>query len=345
MPARVLIDGELVLDNTDVDKGGSFFGMGRGEKVAEVAMEAGRAYEFVAELRHGSYGATMSGILLGSAAPVRSGMFEAAVDAAASADLTIVVVGTNDEWESEGWDRDTLSLPGRQDELVAAVAAVSPATVVVVNSGSPISMPWLHDVHAVLMAWFPGQEMGEALVDVLLGDTEPQGRLPVTFPMSLEDTPAFEHYPGRNGVANYLEGRLLGHRWYDTVGREPLFPFGFGLGYAPAVITAASAPDAHTVAVQLHNPGARAAVEVVQVYAHRAGYVAAPGDEPQQWLVGFAKVAVPAGGDVAATVTIDANAYRRWDVDAHAWTWLDEPIELRVSHSSRNIAVCLTVQP
>ncbi|MEQ1699203.1 MAG: glycoside hydrolase family 3 C-terminal domain-containing protein [Ilumatobacteraceae bacterium] len=345
MPARLLIDGEVVLDNTDVEKGGSFFGMGRGEKVIEVALEAGREYAFVAELRHGSYGATMSGILLGSAAPVRPGMFEAAVDLAASADLTIVVVGTNDEWESEGWDRDTLSLPGRQDELVAAVAAASPATVVVVNSGSPITMPWLHDVHAVLMSWFPGQEMGEAIADVLLGEVEPQGRLPVSFPARLEDTPAFEHDPGRNGVANYLEGRLLGYRWYDTVGREPLFPFGFGLGYTPAVITSAVAPDAHTVEVQLHNPGGRDAVEVVQVYAHRVGYERAPGDEPEQWLVGFVKVPVPAGGDVAATVTIDANAYRRWDVDAHAWAFLTEPFELRVGHSSRDIAVRLTVHP
>ena len=122
-------------------------------------------------------------------------------NAAAAADVSIVIVGTNDDWESEGWDRAELELPGRQDELISRVADVCPRTVVVVNAGSPVAMPWLESVAAVLMAWFPGQEMGASLVDVLCGDVEPQGRLPVTFPRRLEDTPAFEHHPGRNGVA------------------------------------------------------------------------------------------------------------------------------------------------
>ena len=159
-------------------------------------------------------------------APVEGDLIEQAVDAAASADLSIVIVGTNDDWESEGWDRVDIELPGRQDELVQRVADVSPATVVVVNAGSPVGMPWLNEVDAVLMSWFPGQEMGRSLVDVLSGAEEPQGRLPVTFPARMQDTPAGEHHPGRNGVAQYREGRLMGYRWYDSVGREPLFPFG-----------------------------------------------------------------------------------------------------------------------
>lgn len=344
-PVRLLIDGEIVLDNTDVPRGGSYFGMGKAEQVAEVQLVAGREYELMAEMRHHAIGASMSGLNIGCLAPVPSGMFEAAVDLAASADLTIVVVGTNDDWECEGWDRSSLELPGRQDELVARVAEVSPATVVVVNAGSPITMPWLHDVESVVMAWFPGQEMGQALADVLLGDVEPQGRLPVTFPARLEDTPAFEHYPGRNGVANYLEGRLVGYRWYDSVGREPLFPFGFGLGYATVEITGATALDAHTVDVQLRNDGARDGVEVVQVYAHRVARDSAAGDEPEQVLVGFAKAAVAAGAEATVRVALDVHAYRRWSTELGAWQRLTEPFELRVGRSSRDVAARLVVQP
>ena len=175
-------------------------------------------------------------------------------------------MGTNDDWESEGWDRDDISLPGEQDTLIRRVAEVSRASVVVVNAGSPVSMPWVHGVNAVVMAWFPGQEMGNSLVDVLTGAVEPQGRLPVTFPMRIEDTPAGEHHPGRNGVANYREGRLMGYRWYDTVGREPLFPFGFGLGYGCAEIIDVVAPSANEVRLTVRNAGQRDSVEVVQVY-------------------------------------------------------------------------------
>ncbi|MEY4174431.1 MAG: hypothetical protein RI900_1596, partial [Actinomycetota bacterium] len=215
---RIHVDGRLVLDNSHVPAGGSFFGTGRPEQVVEVPLQAGVPVAFMVEMRHGAGMPSLPGMNLGALAPVVGDPVAEAVDLAATCDLAVLVVGTNDDWESEGWDRSTLDLPGRQDELIERVASVSPASVVVVNAGSPIAMPWLDAVDAVLMAWFPGQEMGNALVDVLTGDVEPQGRLPVTFPARLEDTPAFEHHPGRNGVANYLEGRLMGHHWYSTVG-------------------------------------------------------------------------------------------------------------------------------
>ena len=150
------------------------------------------------------------------------------------------------------------------------MAEACPHTIVIVNAGSPVTMPWLDAVDAVLYTWFPGQEMGDALVDVAArrcrsrrAGCRSRSRL------SLEDTPAFEHHPGRNGVANYLEGRLIGYRWYDTVGRPPLFPFGFGLGYADVDITAAAAAArrARTVDVDLVNESDRDGVQVVQVYA------------------------------------------------------------------------------
>ena len=339
-PARLRVDGEVVLDNADMPVGGSFFGTGRAELTASIGLEEGRSYELEVEVSQRRAEMSMGGVNIGSQAPVAGDPMAGAVDAAAEADAAIVIVGTNDDWESEGWDRTALELPGLQDELIRNVAAVNPRTIVVINAGSPVAMPWLDDVQAVLMAWFPGQEMGASLVDVLFGDVEPQGRLPVTFPRRLEDTPAFEHHPGRNGAAPYLERRLVGYRWYDTVGREPLFPFGHGLGYADVSIESARATDPFTVETELTNASGRDGVAVVQVYVHRALHDGA-GDEPAQRLVGFAKVDVPANGRATATVTLDPRTYMTWDVDSHAWIDMTGGFELRVGTSSRQIAARL----
>jgi beta-glucosidase len=339
-PARLLVDGDVVLDNTDVPVGGSFFGTGRAELTAAVALEAGRSYQLDVEVRHHHTGMGMGGMNIGSQAPLDGDPMADAVDVAAAADVAIVIVGTNDDWESEGWDRSVLELPGQQDDLIRNVALVNARTIVVVNAGSPVAMPWLDDVAAVLVTWFPGQEMGAALVDVLFGDVEPQGRLPVTFPHRLEDTPAFEHHPGRNGAAPYLERRLMGYRWYDTVGREPLFAFGHGLGYADVSIEAARITDPFTVDVELANASDRDGVAVVQVYVHRALHDGA-GDEPAQRLVGFAKVDVASNGSATATIALDPRAYMTWDVDSHAWVDITGEFELRVGTSSRRIAARL----
>lgn len=344
-PVRLFIDGALVLDNESAPAGGSFFGLGKPEVVVEVPLTAGRSVSLVAEMRHGEGQPTLPGMNLGAAAPQHGDPVEEAVDLAATCDLAVLVVGTNDDWESEGWDRDDMSLPGRQDELIRRVAEVSPATVVVVNAGSPVAMPWLDDVDSVLMAWFPGQEMGDALVDVLTGAVEPQGRLPVTFPARMEDTPAFEHHPGRNGVAQYLEGRLVGHHWYTTVGRTPLFPFGFGLGYGCAGISDVEAPSALRVTATVFNEGDRDAVEVVQVYAHCLDRSGLPPDEPDQRLVGFAKVAAPAGSRQQVVLDLHPNTYRRWSDEAGGWMVSTAPHELRVGRSAADVVAVVAVQP
>jgi beta-glucosidase len=340
-PTRLLIDGVVLVDNESVPAGGSFFGMGKVETTGSVELTAGHSYRVDVEVHHHPTGMGMGGVSVGAQPAARTNLLDEAVTVAAAGDCSIVVVGTNDDWECEGWDRTSLVLPGEQDELIRQVAAVSKRTIVVVNAGSPVSMPWLDDVDAVLMAWFPGQEMGHAIVDVLLGDVEPQGRLPVTFPVLLEDTPAFEHHPGRNGVANYLEGRLIGYRWYDTVGREPLFPFGFGLGYADVTIADARLADASTIEVDLVNDSDRDGVQVAQIYAARTDEVERRGDEPAQQLVGFTKSRVPAGGRSTVTVHLDARAMQTWSVAEHQWVRADGDYELRVGTSSRHIAVRL----
>ena len=334
----ISLEGTVVVDTAGAGKGGSFFGNGTPEVIGTIDLVAGRTYRAVVEVHHGAEGGGIGGMNLGAMGPIVGDQLAEAVDLAARCDVSVVVVGTNDDWESEGWDRADIDLPGRQDILVNEVAKVSKRTIVVVNAGSPVAMPWLDDVDAVIMAWFPGQEFGDALVDVLTGAVEPSGRLPVTFPRRMEDTPASEHHPGRNGAARYLEGRLIGYRWYDTIGREPQFPFGFGLGYADVQVQSAVAAGTHAVDVVLHNTSERDGVQVVQVYAHRADRDGLPNDEPDQRLVGFARVQVAAGATVNARVDLDVDAYRMWDVDTNGWAQWSGAVELRVGTSSRHVA-------
>jgi len=339
----ISMDGQLVMDNSDAPTGGSFFGSGRFEKVQTFTVEAGRRYEMVMELRHRSAGMGVGGLNVGAMAPIIGDQVADAVALSARSDVSVLVVGTNDDWESEGWDRTSIDLPGEQDRLIREVAQVSKRTIVVVNAGSPVAMPWLNDVAAVIYSWFPGQEFGEALLDVLTGTCEPTGRLPVTLPKRLEDTPAAEHHPGRNGAAKYLEGRLIGYRWFDTVGREPLFPFGFGLGYADIAVSDAAASGTRAVATTVTNSSARDGVQVVQVYAHLVHRDGLSSDEPDQRLVGFARVHVPARATVNALVQLDDDAYRAWNNDTMSWTQWSGEVQLRVGTSSRHHSHTVTV--
>lgn len=342
-PVVITLDGDVVLDNADAPVGGSFFGSGKHEKVSTFFVEADRRYELQIELRHRASGMGISGLNLGAMAPIIGDQVAEAVSVAAKNELSLLVVGTNEDWESEGWDRTAIDLPGEQDRLIREVARVSKKTIVVVNAGSPVAMPWLDDVDAVIYAWFPGQHFGDSLLDVLMGIVEPSGRLPVTFPKKLSDTPAAEHHPGRNGAAKYLEGRLVGYRWYDTVGREPLFPFGFGLGYASISIDDAATSGTHTVTATLRNDSDRDGVQVVQVYAHKVDRDGLASDEPDQRLVGFTRVVVPAKSSVNALVRLDIDAYRTWDLNSNSWMQWSGGIELRVGTSSRHHAHRMTV--
>nr|WP_216852623.1 glycoside hydrolase family 3 C-terminal domain-containing protein [Curtobacterium sp. VKM Ac-2852] len=242
-------------------------------------------------------------------------LIEAAVDAARGADVAVVVVGTNSKVESEGYDRSSLALPGRQDDLVRAVAAANPNTVVVVNAGSPVEMPWRNDVAAVLLTWFGGQEYGNALADVLTGAQEPGGRLPTTWPVAMADVPVLDVTPVDGKVA-YDEGVHVGYRAWLRAGTEPAYPFGHGLGYTTWSIEGVSATptvregDAVIVTATVANTGARAGKHVVQVYASRAESAV---DRPVRWLVGFAPVRLAAGASTEVSIEVPARAFAHWD--------------------------------
>ncbi|WP_327140302.1 beta-glucosidase [Nocardia sp. NBC_01327] len=234
--------------------------------------------------------------------------FAAAVELARSSEVAVVVVGTTEQIESEGFDRKDLRLPGRQDELVAAVAAVNPRTIVVVNSGSPVEMPWRDDVAAVLLTWFPGQEFGAALADVLTGAAEPGGRLPTTWPKVLADVPVVDTKPAADNSLPYTEGIHIGYRAWLKSGVAPAYPFGHGLGYTTWELSEVTV-SGHTATVTVRNTGERTGRQVVQAYLSRADSAV---DRPVRWLSGFDLVEAAAGETVTATIDLPQRSFQHW---------------------------------
>jgi beta-glucosidase len=319
-----------------------------GEVRATVALEAGREARVRLEFRPAADGEGPLAVRLGIVpAAADDELLAEAERAAGLADAAIVVVGTAPMTESEGFDRATLALPGRQDELVRRVAAASRRTVVVINAGMPVLMPWADQVAAVIYAWLPGQAMGAALADVLLGRAEPGGRLPVTLPAAEADCPVLHAVP-EHGVIDYREGLLIGYRGYDASLRRPHFPFGHGLGYTSwayeSVRAAAADPaagDDLEVTVTLRNTGSRPGREVVQAYL--AGPPSDPAAPPRQ-LAAFAAVSAAPGAGAAVTLRLPARAFARWDEQAAGWTWPPGPFTVHIGRSSRDLRLSVQVR-
>lgn len=330
-PGRIFVDGELVLDDVPVIEGtdlGAAF-LNPPSITSAVTVEAGRAVDLRAEFTRESRGA-LDGALsvtLGIA-PERTDpdeLIARAAAAASAAEVAVVVVGTNSKVESEGYDRVDLDLPGRQDELVRAVAATGTPTVVVVNAGSPVVLPWAGEVAAIVQGYFGGQEFGHAIAEVLTGAAEPGGRLPTTWPAALADVPVADVTPV-DGRLVYAEGLHIGYRAWLKGDVQPAFPFGHGLGYTTWSWGTAQRHD-DTVEVTLANTGEREGKQVVQVYAERADSTV---DRPARWLVGFAVVHAEPGRTVTAVVPVPARRLAHW-----AGEWLVEPgaYTLRVGSS------------
>jgi beta-glucosidase len=265
------------------------------------------------------------------------GSIAAAVEAAQQADVAIVCVG---EQTGEGADRASLSLPADQDALVSAVASANPHTIVVLYASAGTLTPWIDQVPAALVAWFPGQENGNPLASILFGDVNPSGKLPVTFPASSNQVPAntISQYPGTNLQVFYSEGLLMGYRWYDASNLAPQFPFGHGLSYTTfdysnLVVSAVSPSGQVTIEMDLKNTGNRVGSEIAQLYL---GFPPAAGEPPLQ-LKGFKKIFLVPGATKHVTFNLDWEDIARWDEVAHQWTVPVGVFNVFVGASSRDI--------
>jgi beta-glucosidase len=331
-PAKLYIDGELAIDNWDWTEAGEAMFDGSVEELAEWPMVAGRSYTLLIESTNEVRPAAKTGPTHGYGG-CRIGYRERkdndfvaeAVKIAANADVAIVIVGLDAEWESEGYDRQTMALPkdGNQDRLVAAVGRANPRTIVVVQSGTPVTMPWVEDVPAILQAWYQGQEAGNAIADVLFGHANPSGKLPVTFPKRLEDNPSYHNWPGEDRRVVYGEGLFIGYRHYDRVKVEPQFAFGHGItyttfDYGTPSISAGVLPENGKliVSVPVTNTGNFAGKEIVQLYIHD---VKSRLPRPEKELAAFVKVSLTPGETKMVELPIDRHAVGYYDPNLSSW--------------------------
>ncbi len=353
--AKLYVDGELLVDGeTGWARGDNFFGLGNTEVRVEKLLEAGRTYEIRVDYRampEGYEGIEIRAVRFGAELPTSDAAIAEAVEQAKACDVAVLVVGREGEWDTEGLDLPNMRLPGRQEELIEKVAAVNPRTVVVLQTGGPVEMPWLDKVSAVIQAWYPGQEAGNAIADVLFGDAEPGGRLPQTFPKHLSDNSAItgdpKTYPGENGHVVYTEGLAVGYRYHDADGATPLFPFGYGLSYTrfewsdPRASGKDMGLDGVTVEVEVTNIGDRAGAELVQLYvAPNASRLPRPIKE----LKSFAKLAIPAGGTQTVGLSISIRDLAYFDPDARAWIAEAGDYELTIAANAEDIRATLPLK-
>jgi beta-glucosidase len=340
----IWVDGRLALEAGDVPRSDDIDSMWHEPpyQAVEVEAVAGVPIEFVARWRK-FYDQNAIFMYFTLEQPTMTPE-EALADAerlARKADAVVLLVGTTDQDESEGSDRKSLALQPRQNELVRRVAAANPRTVAVLSAGSPVEMPWRDEVAALLLTWFPGQEAGNALADVLLGGVEPGGRLPTTWPVAMADVPVLDTKPV-DGVLHYTEGLNIGYRAWLKAGTDPAYPFGHGLGYTSWEYVAASPVEfdgGPAIRVRLRNTGDRAGREVVQLYLAR---LKSSIERPSRWLAGWSSVEAEAGQEVETTVAVDRWALRHWDVATGDWAV--EPGQFEV-HVGRSVADTRLVVP
>ncbi len=274
-------------------------------------------------------------------------LIKEAKNIAEAADVAVIFCGLTDNFESEGFDRETLSMPESHNALIRAVAKANPNTVVVLENGSPVTMPWLGEVKAVLESYLGGEAAGSAAADILFGRVNPSGKLAETFPARLEDNPSYLNFPGCSSYVEYREGIFIGYRYYASADVKPLFPFGYGLSYttfslSDGAVSAAAykrGDQPVTVSCKVKNTGSRAGKEVVQVY------VKAPGTEavrPKLELKGFTKVFLEPGEEKQVEIPLFDLDY--WNPDLSSWELEGGAYEIRIGNSSENLPLKLELQ-
>ncbi len=338
---RLFIDGQETIDNWTAPAP-------YGQKTVQIEMTAGTRYAFKVDYAWEGNPRWRS-LAVSHLPPHAADLMAEAIELAKRCEAVVVVAGLTGEWEAEGFDRVDMKLPGQQNELIEKVAAVNPNTIVVLNVGSPVEMPWIDKVAGVVQLWYDSQEQGNALADILFGDVNPSGKLPTTFPTRLQDNPAYINFPGENGQVFYGEGLFVGYRYYEKKEVAPLFPFGHGLSYTTFAYSKLrlsaeqfKAEDGLTVSVDVKNTGKLTGKEVVQVYVRdvKSSLV-----RPEKELKAFAKVELKPGESKTVTFQLDKEAFWFYNPSTSSGQapaqngWVTEPgeFEILVGASSRDI--------
>ena len=338
--AKVWFDGELILENHVGVRSNTAVDFDKMKDDTTLLLEKGKAYPIKAEFVSGLENPyALVCFLYKPAIGNNDVLIERAVKLAKCSDAALVVAGLPDLFESEGQDRPDMNLPGMQEELIRAIAAVNPNTVVAVNAGAPVAMPWEEVVDSILLLYYPGQEGGHALADIIFGDVNPSGKLPVSFPKRLEDNPAFIHYPGWKDV-HYGERLFVGYRYYDTKDVAPLFPFGHGLSYTEFTYTEMTLPsevkrdEDIKVSVTIENAGEFAGMETIQLYVRDKESTLI---RPLKELKGFEKVYLQPGENQVVTFYLNLRSLSFYDPYQKAWIAENGVFEVLIGSSSRDI--------
>ena len=340
--ARLFIDGEELIDNwTETSPGEAFFSFSSDSKRALVNLIEGTTYQL--EIRY-KFEGNFPAIYIGCQAPDKVNLFDEALEVASAADQVILIVGTNSDWETEGNDRSDFNLPVNQNHLIEEVLRVNPNTLVVLNTGSPVKMPWADKAEAIMQTWFAGQEFGNALVEIITGEINPSGRLPTSFPKNIEDTPAFNSYPGKDLQMNYDEKLLVGYRWYDKKNIKTLFPFGHGLSYTNFEYSDLEV-DVHpknmaSCKFSVRNTGQVAGIETAQCYV---SFKTIDDSEPEKTLQGFSKIALNPNDESSIEINLNSRNFSSWNVAKRSWEVRAGSYEILIGSSAENILLQTTI--
>tara|TARA_X000001036_G_scaffold310855_1_gene289572 strand:- start:1002 stop:3428 length:2427 start_codon:yes stop_codon:yes gene_type:complete len=340
--ARLFIDGKELIDNwTETSPGEAFFSFSSDSKKALVDLDEGKTYQL--EIRY-KFEGNFPAIYIGCQTPDKVNLFDEALEVAKAADQVVLIVGTNSDWETEGNDRSDFNLPANQNHLIEEVLQVNPNTLVVLNTGSPVKMPWADRAEAILQTWFAGQEFGNAMVDIITGEINPSGRLPTSFPKNIEDTPAFNSYPGKDLQMNYEEKLLVGYRWYDKKDIKTLFPFGHGLSYTQFEYSdlevEIQSKNKVSCKFSLQNTGLIAGAETAQCYV---GYKTDDDSEPKKTLQGFSKIILNQGNKSKVEINLNSRNFSSWNEAKQNWEVRPGSYEIFIGSSAENIILQSTI--
>ena len=334
--SKLIINNEEIIDNwTDPLPGDAFFAHGSSSKRGASHLEKDKSYQIEIQYK---FEGNFPAIYIGCQPPDKIDLLDEALKIAKEVDEVILLVGTNSDWETEGNDRVDFNLPGKQNTLIEKVLEINPNAIIVLNTGSPVNMPWVNKAKSILQSWYAGQEYGDALFEILTGLVNPSGKLPTTFPKHIKDTPAYSCYPGENLQMSYDEKLLIGYKWYDRKKIEPLFHFGHGLSYTNFEYSnlriSNSDKNNFTCSFNIENVGDISGFEISQCYI---SFMNCDEDEPIKKLQGFDKTYINSGEIKKIEICLDSKSFSTWDIKNHQWEIKKGVFNILIGSSSNDI--------